>query len=251
MKLSGKVILITGASSGIGSELARQLAPQNRLILIARRKVLLTTLVGSLPASGSPHLIFECDVSNATQVREVCAHLAQAQIPVDVAILNAGFSRKFQSDQFKTDDVSAIFATNFFGVVQFIEQLLPQMIQRNQGIIAATGSLAGYRGMPAAAPYSASKAALATFLESLRIDLVKTGIQVSLISPGFVRTPMISPNRFKMPFVIAVEKAAKIIIQGLEKKKTEIHFPYRLSLPAKLAKLFPNNFYAWLMHGRH
>jgi short-subunit dehydrogenase len=251
MKLTGKIILITGASSGIGYELAKQLAPCNRLVLIARRKEMLETLVASVPAPLAPHSVFQCDVGDPEQVRKVCEQLNRAQIPVEVAILNAGLSRKFKYNNLLLEDITTIFSVNFFGVVHFIEQLLPQMLRQNRGIIAATGSLAGYRGMPAAAPYSASKAALATFLESLRIDLVKTGIQVSLISPGFVRTPMISQNRFTMPFVLPVEKAAKIIIRGLEKEKTEIHFPYALSLPAKFAKLFPNRFYAWLMHGRH
>lgn len=220
-------------------------------MLIARRKELLDALVETLPTSLASHLVFQCDVGEAAQVRSVCEQLKRKQVAVDVAILNAGLSRKFNYDPLIIDDIKTTFAVNFFGVVYFIAQLLPQMLVRNTGLIAATGSLAGYRGMPGAASYSASKAALATFLESLRIDLLKTGIQVTHIAPGFVRTPMISKNRFTMPFVLTVEKAAQIIIRGLEKRKIEIHFPYRLSLPAKLAKLLPNRFYAWLMHGRH
>jgi short-subunit dehydrogenase len=249
MKLIDKTILITGASTGIGHELAIQLAPNNRLILVARREDLLTELVNKL--SPKNHLLFKCDVSEYEAVKSIFQTLANENIRIDVAILNAGISRQFNPFNMSIGYIQEIININLFGVIYFIEQLLPGMIQNNQGLIAATGSLAGYRGMPTAAPYSASKAALATFIESLRIDFLKTGIKFTLISPGFVLTPMTARKNKSMPFLISADKAARIIIRGLEKEKTEIHFPYSLSIVAKLGRLIPDRLYARLMHGRH
>ncbi|MBN2088179.1 SDR family NAD(P)-dependent oxidoreductase [candidate division KSB1 bacterium] len=249
MKLIDKTILITGASSGIGYELAIQLAATNRLILLARREELLTALINKLPCRG--HLHFKCDVSDYEAVKNIFQTLIAQNVRIDVAILNAGISSQFNPFNMSIERIQQIININLFGVINVIEQLVPGMLQKNNGLIAATGSLAGYRGMPTAAPYSASKAALATFLESLRIDYLKTGIKFTLISPGFVLTPMTARKNKFMPFLMTPEKAAKIIIRGLEKEKTEIHFPYSLSIIAKIGRLIPDRIYARLMHGRH
>lgn len=249
MKLIDQTILITGASSGIGHELAIQLGKKNRLILVARREDLLTDLVNKLPAGG--HQYFKCDASDYEAVKNIFQKLNDQKIQIDVAILNAGISSRFNPFKMSIEQIQQIIQINLFGVIHFIEQLVPGMLNNHNGLIAATGSLAGYRGMPTAAPYSASKAALATFIESLRIDYLKTGIKFTLISPGFVLTPMTANKNKFMPFLISPGKAAKIIIHGLEKEKTEIHFPYSLSLVAKLGRLIPDRIYARLMHGRH
>ncbi len=248
MKLENRTILITGASSGIGCELARQLARKhNRLVLIARREEKLQQLLSQLPEGGQPHLYFVCDVANAGQVKDVCDWLNRSGVDIDVLVLNAGRSGGFDPENFDLENFLNQIRVNFFGAVYFVKYLLPQFLQRRSGLIAVTGSLAGYRGVPHAAPYSASKAALMNFIESLRIDLRRFNIKCTLISPGFVKSPMTDENEFIMPFMIPVEQAGRIIIRGLEKEKTEIHFPLRLSLPAKLGRLLPDGFYAWLM----
>ncbi len=249
MKLNNKTILITGASSGIGYELAIQLAATNRLVLIARREELLTDLINKLPKRD--HLHFKCDVGDYESVKNIFQILTDQKVQIDVAILNAGISISFDPFNMSIERIQQVININFFGVINVIERLLPGMRQKNEGLIAATGSLAGYRGMPTAAPYSASKSAMATFLESLRIDYLKTGVKFTLISPGFVLTPMTAHKNKFMPFLMTPEKAAQIIIRGLEKEKTEIHFPYSLSLIAKLGRLIPDRIYARLMHGRH
>lgn len=251
MRLVDKTILITGASSGIGHELARSLARQNRMVLLARRTDLLKTLQSQLPSRQEPHLIFPCDVGNQEQVLQVFQTLKEQNIVIDAAILNAGLTHRFQAANMSLPKIKQTFDVNFFGVVYFVEQLLPTMLTRKQGLIAATGSLAGYRGMPSAAAYSASKSALAVFLEGLRVDLIRSGIQFTLISPGFVDTPMIQAKRLPGFIVISTKQAVRIIVKGLEKGKTEIHFPYRLSLPAKIAKLIPDKLFARLAHGKH
>ncbi len=248
MKLENKTILITGASSGIGSELARQLARRrNRLILIARRQELLQQLVQQLPQGEQQHLLFSCDVADAQQVKDVCEWLTSSSVQIDVLLLNAGVGEGFDARNIDLDTFRHQVDVNFFGVVYFVKYLLPQFIERGGGVIAATGSLAGYRGVPNAAPYSASKAALMNFIESLRIDVRRYNIQCTLISPGFVKTPMTDKNDYVMPFIMSTEKAARIIIRGLQRGRSEIHFPLRLSLCAKVARLFPNRFYAWVM----
>lgn len=248
MILENKTILITGASSGIGFELARQLArKQNRLILIARREKLLQQLLNQLPEGEQQHLHFVCDVADPKQVQDVCDWLIHSEISVDVLLLNAGRSGGFDANNFDLDNFINQIEVNFFGVVYFVKYLLPQFLERKSGLIAVTGSLAGYRGVPNAAPYSASKAALMTFIESLRIDLRRSNITCTLISPGFVTSPMTDKNDFVMPFMISVERAARIILRGLAREKAEIHFPWRLSLPAKFGRILPDNFYAWLM----
>ncbi len=250
MKLNRKTVLITGASSGIGEAVARELAAKDcRLILIARRGELLKNLIDSIPNSGD-HIYFPYDVSQKRAVENVCQELLDKNIQIDVLLLNAGISGPFDVNNIDLERFLKIYDVNLFSVVNFVKYLVPPMIDRKEGLIAATGSLAGFRGMPKSAPYSSSKAALATFLESLRIDLWPTGVKVTLISPGFVKTPMTDNNKFYMPFMLAAERAAKIIIRGLEKEKTEIHFPYKLSMPAKLGKLLPDKVYAKMMQGR-
>ena len=250
-KLENKTILITGASTGIGKELAIQLADKNnRLVLIARRKILLEELVAPLPKHPDGHLYFSLDVSDVKAVQRTCDNLTKQAIVFDVLILNAAIGGGFNVSDIDTENFHKIFNINFLSNIFFLKHLLPPMINQQFGLVSAVSSLAGYRGMPKSAPYSTSKAALSTLMECLRIDLWNSGVKVSLISPGFVKTPMTDKNDYYMPFMIPVEKAAKIIIKGLEKEKTEIHFPYRFSLLAKLSKLLPNNFYAKMMQGR-
>jgi len=251
LKLEYKTILITGASTGIGRELAFQLAEKNnRLVLIARREQLLQQLTASLPEHSEKHLYFPCDVSDFEAIQSISKSLKKQSIVFDVLIFNAGIGGGFDVINIDTKSFQKIFDVNFVSNIYFLKHLLPLMIERQSGIVAAVSSLAGYRGMPRSAPYSASKAALSILMESLRIDLWNSGVKVSLISPGFVKTPLTDKNNYYMPFIIPVEKAATIIINGLEKEKTEIHFPYRFSLLAKLGKLLPNNFYAKIMQGR-
>ena len=128
---------------------------------------------------------------------------------------------------------------NYFGVLYGMEAVLPGMLARGRGHIAGMASLAGYRAVPTAAAYGASKAALIHALESLRFDLDPKGIRVTVINPGFVRTPLTERNRFRMPFLMDVERAAAIIVSGLERDRKEIHFPRVFSTILKLARVLP------------
>jgi len=250
-KIDGKTVLITGASSGIGYELAKQLAQKGcRLILIARRDELLRQLIDSLAGNGEKHKYYKCDVSDQGAVEKVCRDILNSEKRIDILILNAGVSSGYKPPDLDIENIKFQFDVNFWGVLYFIKYLLPSMIERNEGLVAATGSPAGFRGMPKSAPYSAGKAALDRFMESLRIDFWKTNVHFTLITPGFVKSPMTDSNDFYMPFLMPVEKAARIIIKGLEKKKPEICFPWRLCCIAKSARILPPRFYAWIMQNR-
>jgi short-subunit dehydrogenase len=250
MKLQAKTILITGASTGIGRALALELAGRDcRLILIARRKELLQDLVKEM-GGGDRHLFFVCDVAEHKQVAKVCRRLIDEKILPDALILNAGVGGGYRPLQMDIADIQQQFAVNFWHPLYFLETLLPAMTKRGSGIVAITGTLAAYRGMPRSAPYSASKAAIHRFLESLRVDLWGSGLQFTLISPGFVKTPMTDRNRYPMPFMISAEKAARIIVAGLEHGRTEIRFPAPMVLVVRFAKLLPGSWWARLMHGR-
>ena len=242
--------MITGASSGIGNSLARRLAEKgNRLILIARRRELLQRLVQDLP--DNEHLFYPCDVSDPDRVETICRHLQEQSVTIDAMILNAGLSGGFDVHEIDLDSFRYQVKVNFWGAVYFVKHLVPQMIKRKAGLIAVNGSLAGYRGVPKAAPYSAAKGALMNFIECLRIDLRRYHIQCTLISPGFVKTPMTDRNDFVMPFLIPVERAISHIIRGLEKGHCEICFPFPMCFAAKLGRILPNPLYAWMMqYGR-
>ncbi|MBN1479214.1 SDR family NAD(P)-dependent oxidoreductase [candidate division KSB1 bacterium] len=248
MKLNNKTILITGASSGIGAELAIQLAAKgNRLVLLARRCELLLELVQQLAPHAHEHLYFHCDVSDPDQVKDICDWITKSEVTIDVLILNAGFNGGFSVKEIDLDLFRQHVEVNFFGAVYFIKYLVPEMIRRKSGLIAVNGSLAGYRGMPKAAAYSAAKGALMNFIDSIRIDLYKYNIHCTLISPGFVKTPITDRVEFYMPFMMSVDKATHIIVRGLERAQTEIRFPWPMVCAAQVGRLLPNRFYAWLM----
>ena len=221
----------------------------NRLLLIARREERLQHLWNHLP-SPENHTIYPCDVGDAGAVRRVCEQILDEGHRLDVLILNAGTSFGFDVNRIDIDNFHREFAVNYFQTVYFLKYLLPGMIERGSGMVAVNASMAGYRGMPDAAPYSSSKAALANLVEALRVDLWKRGIDFVLISPGFVKSEMTDRNKFKMPFLMETERAVRIIIRGMEKNKAEICFPWQMVLLLKMARILPFKIYARLMQGK-
>jgi NAD(P)-dependent dehydrogenase (short-subunit alcohol dehydrogenase family) len=167
--------------------------------------------------------------------------------PIDLAVLNAGTWNVVKLDDFEPTAFRASMDVNYLGVVNGIAAVLPGMLARGRGHIAVVSSVAGYRGLPKAAAYGPTKAALINLVESLRPELEARGITISLVSPGFVETPMTSVNKFPMPFLMPVERAAERMLGGLVKGRYEIVFPRRLAYGMKLLRLLPNAVFFWIV----
>ncbi len=239
-----KTAFITGASSGIGLELARELSRRGyRVALSARRMPLLEEAVKELSSSSAEAIAIECDVTDATAVKNAVSDAENRLGPITLAIANAGIALPTRASQFNLANAEAVMRTNFNGMLHLYDAVIPRMIERREGRFAAVASLAGLRGLPASAIYSASKAAMQIFLEAVRIELASEGIGVTTINPGFVATPLTEKNRFRMPFLMTAGKAARIIADGLERGAREIEFPFPTATAMRLARLLPNAVY--------
>jgi short-subunit dehydrogenase len=240
MQLTNCRTWITGASSGIGEALAVRLARAGaRVALTARRRDKLEAVAETLRRNGHDVLVVPADVADREALVAAGRSVEQAWGGIDLAVFNAGFSRRIDWTRFDARDFVEIYRVNVFGVMFGIEAVLPGMIARGRGRIAAVASLAGYRGAPTLAGYGSSKAALIHAMDSLRFDLAPKGVGVTLISPGYVRTPLTSTNQYWMPALMDAERAAGIIARGLERDKPEIHFPARFSWTLKFLRVLP------------
>lgn len=241
MNFSGKVILITGASSGIGKQLAIDLSKQNcSLALLARRLAKLEELAEQIKDNTASIEIYKCDVSDPVEVKSVFGNIKQKFGRIDIGILNAGVGERIGPKHYKADISQKIFDTNVQGITNFVELLLPGFIERKEGMIVGVTSLSDSRGWPGSGFYSASKIAATRLLESLRIDVKRYNIKVCIVKPGFVKTPMTDKNDFPMPFLMNTEKAARIILKGIKKEKRIIEFPFLTALGSKIIGVLPD-----------
>ena len=248
MNFTNKVVLLTGASSGIGYSLAKSLPKENcSLALISRRKNILKQLETELKNRRNRVISYSCDVSNIDEVRETYSQIKNDFGKVDIAILNAGISHRADVKNYSAEIAEKIFNVNVFGIINFVEQLLPEFLERREGIIVGVSSLAEVRGFPKSGFYNASKSAASLLLESLRIELKPFGVKVITIKPGFVRSPMTDKNDFRMPFLMDIDEATNSIIKGLRKEKQIIQFPLPIVFGAKIMKLLPNWLFDYLM----
>lgn len=239
--LSGRRrIWLTGASSGIGRALALKLLDQGHLVALSGRN---TSALQALSKGRDNALPLPLDVTDRPAVCNAGRHLDDLLGHLDLAILNAGTCEYLEAGQLDVPLVERVFAVNFFGALYCAEAALP-LLRKAAGKdtrpqLAATSSAAAYLALPRAEAYGASKAALSHFFESLRLDLNREGIAVSLIHPGFVQTPLTERNDFVMPMRIAADAAADAIIAGLERRHLDIHFPRAFTLGVRLLGLMP------------
>lgn len=231
--MSGRRVLITGATSGLGRETAVQLAREGaRVALTGRRKEKLEECAQAVRAAGGEPLVLVGDVTDLAQVRAHYAAIKAAWGGLDWAILNAGVGDSRSARELSSDNYRWTFETNVFGVTNWMEAIIPDMIAQRSGMIAGVASLAGYRGMPQSGPYSASKAALITLLESARVDLRGTGVDVVTVCPGFVRSELTDRNDPSgMVFLLETDDGVRRMLDGIRKRKRVVHFPWQLSLP--------------------
>lgn len=257
MNVNGARVWVTGASSGIGEALAVALVRRGaRVAVTARRADLLEALAAKCARDGlsglSPVLVVPADVTDRAAVAAAAHAIEGAWGGIDLAIFNAGGSHEHaqatnRDPRLNADDYVATMTLNYSSVVYGVEAILPAMLARGQGHIAAVASLGGYRASSVALSYTTSKAAVIHLMEGLRLALEPRGVRVTIINPGFVRTPLTARNTFRMPFLVEVDNAAERILRGLERGKHEIHFPASLSWPLKVLRMAPAPIYAWLL----
>jgi short-subunit dehydrogenase len=231
--------IITGASSGIGEALARELAARGwEIALLARRADLLESLSHDLKTQS---IALPCDVTDADAVREAVRRGEEALGgPFDLAIANAGVGIPSHATKFNLADAELMLRVNVLGMFNLFDAVIPSMIERRSGRFAGVASIAGLRGLPTTSVYSATKAAMQAFLEASRVELAPYGVGVTMINPGFVITAMTDKNRFKMPFLMKVGDAARVIADGLDRGKAVIEFPRPMSMFMRTARLIPN-----------
>lgn len=237
--MNGKVVWITGASSGIGAEVARELARRGaRVAATARGADALAALAaGQAGISAHPG-----DTTDPEAMKRVAAEIRASVGPIDIALLNAGTYRAVRPGEFTAEVFRPQVEVNIMGTVNCIQAVLPDMLARRSGRIAVVASVTGFAALPMASAYGATKAFLISMSESLRADLEgeATGVEVTVVAPGFVRTPLTDQNDFAMPFLIEAPEAARIIADGLERGDAEIAFPRGMTLAMKgLGRLLP------------
>ena len=242
--IEGKVVWLTGASTGIGKHLAGKLMKEaSALALTARSVDSLELLSKELTDFNKPVLCLPGDVTKPEEMLNVTKQVENRVGPIDVLIANAGTYVPTDIAKFDLEEYRYITEVNFVGVLNCVQAVLPSMLERQSGYLVAVASLAGYRGLPRAAAYGASKAALIHFFESMSFDLQPSGIDVTLVNPGFVRTPLTDKNTFDMPFLMDPEPAADFSFDGLQERRREIHFPWKFSLIMKLLRVLPYPLY--------
>lgn len=244
MSFAGQIAVITGASSGIGWALARALAAEGcKVGLTARRREPLADLVGQIEKTGGCAAFAVADVAEREQIIAAIHDLAARLGPIDLLIANAGVGAPTIVEPFNISDIEKMFRVNVLGMIYSLEAVLPQMLERRRGHLAAISSLAAYKGLPGESGYTSSKAAVNVFIDGLRVQLRSKGIAVTTICPGFVLTPMTEVNEFKMPGLLTAEAAARRIVRALKRKRKVYNFPWQMALLMKLLRWAPD----WLL----
>jgi short-subunit dehydrogenase len=169
---------------------------------------------------------------------------------VDRLVANAGVGDSTPARNFQAETVAKVMAVNYLGAVYCIEQVLPDMLEGKSGHIVGVSSLASYIGLPGSGAYCASKAALSSLLTALRVDLRNKGVAVTTICPGFIRTPMTDRNKFPMPFLMELDKAANLMHRAIQRRVAEYSFPWGLSAPVRMARWLPPAIYDRLLSGK-
>ena len=238
MKLKGKKYWIIGASEGLGRELSIQLSNLGvKLIISARNETRLNELSSLTKAK-----VLALDVLNIDAINQASKSVGI----IDGIIYVAGDYTPLNSTTWNVEEVDKMIAVNFTGAAKILGFIVPKFLKQNNGHIVMIGSLSGFRGLPNAIGYGASKAAMMHLAENIKADLYKTPLKIQLINPGFIKTRLTEKNNFKMPFIMSVEDAAKRVIIAMNSNRFQTNFPLIFSLLFRASNLLPAFIYFWL-----
>ena len=240
-----KNIWITGASSGIGKALAIKFAKEGWQVAASARR---ENLLSEISESNENISAFPLDVTNKENCKNVFEEIKNKYQNIDICFFSTGTWDPKKEKDIDIEQMENVMKTNFFGTLNCIKAVEKYFKDKKNGHISIVSSVAGYRGLPNSTGYGASKAALNNLAESLYFDFGRHNVRVSLVSPGFIKTPMTDKNDFKMPFLKTPEFAAKKIYNGLINGSSfEIDFPKELTLILKLLKILPNRLYLYII----
>ena len=243
--MNDKTIWITGGSTGIGRALALKFANNGWNVAVSARR---ENLLRELEKSNQNIFPYPLDVTNKDNCREVFQSINAKFKNIDISFFSTGTWDPKKEKDIDVEQIENVMKVNFFGTLNCIKSVEEYYRTRGSGHISIVSSIAGYRGLPNSTGYGPSKSALNNLAESLYFDFKRYGVRVSLISPGFIKTPMTDKNDFKMPFLKTVDYAAEKIFKGLTKtNQFEIHFPKQLTLILKFLKILPNSWYLSLV----
>ena len=236
-----KVIWITGASSGIGKAVATKFAKNGWIVAASARR---ENLLNELKEINENIYPFPLDVTDIDKCKLVASNIINQFKNIDICLFGTGMHDPKSEKKFNLEKVREIMEVNYFGTMNSINSIYDYFSEKKNGQISIISSVAGYRGLPAAGAYCASKAALTSFAESLNFDMQMKNVRVSLVSPGFIKTPMTDQNDFPMPMIKSPEFAANEIYKGLTVKKSfEIHFPKAFTYFLKFLQILPSSIY--------
>jgi short-subunit dehydrogenase len=235
-------VVITGASSGIGEAMAREYARRGAILgLIARRSDALQALEKQLPGTAS---VYTVDVRDADAMASAGQQFLSRYGGVDVVIANAGVSAGTLTERARDRPVfQEIFDINLMGMVNTFAPFIASMRAARRGTLVGMASVAGFRGLPGAAAYCASKAGAIAYLESLRVELRSGGVTVVTISPGYIATPMTRNNPYRMPFLLDAERAARRMVRAIERRKRHVVIPWQMAVVGAVLRALPAPLY--------
>ncbi len=244
MSINQKKIWITGASSGIGKAVAEKFASEGwRVAVSARRKEILENM-----AKNQNIFSFPLDITDQEQINNIFKNILNDFGSLDLCLFSSGTYEPKDEQKIDPEKIRNVINVNFLGVIDCVKAVEEYFKNKKSGHISIVSSIAGYRGLPNSSGYGPSKAALTNFCESIYFDFKKFGVRVSVISPGFIKTPLTEKNEFPMPFLKTVDYAADKVFKGLVKTNAfEIHFPKGLTLTLKFLRILPYKIYLFLV----
>ncbi|MDC0247717.1 SDR family NAD(P)-dependent oxidoreductase [Pelagibacteraceae bacterium] len=236
-----KKIWITGASSGIGKALAVKFSNEGWQVAASARRENLLRELAEKHKNIQP---FPLDVTDINSCKNVFNEIIEKFKDIDICVFGTGMHDPKSEKKFNLEKIREIMEVNYFGVMNCINSVHNYYSEKKKGQISIISSVAGYRGLPAAGAYCASKSALTSFTESLYFEMKRKNVRVTLVSPGFIKTPMTDQNDFPMPMIKSPEFAAEQIYTGLViKRNFEIHFPKAFTYFLKFLRILPNSIY--------